>query len=148
MTFKASLLPQADGAGGTSTGQMLGSSTAGWKITKLNIPTASNGTTYGAGSANQVLMSNGSTVYWGTVSTADTKQNITLAATSKAFITAVTTTPTASAQGLAGVADTGVYLTATAGEISATDYSLNVSGAEKAYMKYNTTTNAIDFVFV
>ena len=74
MTFKASLLPQADGAGGTSTGQMLGSSTAGWKITKLNLPTTSGGTTYGPGSANQALLSNGSTVYWGTVNSSPTFQ--------------------------------------------------------------------------
>ena len=36
------------------------------KLTTLNLPTASNGTTYGPGSNGQVLKSNGSTVYWGT----------------------------------------------------------------------------------
>ena len=78
----------------------------------------------------------------------DTKQNITLATTSKAFITGVTTTPTSTAQALTGVADTGVYLTATAGEVSAVRHSFNSSGTEKAYITYNTTTNALDFVFV
>lgn len=78
----------------------------------------------------------------------DIKQNITLASTSKAFITGVVTTPTAAAQALEGVADTGVYLTAIAGELSAVRHSFNVSGTEKAYMIYNSTTNAIDFVFV
>ena len=78
----------------------------------------------------------------------DTKQNITLATTSKAFITGVTTTPTSSAQSLTGVADTGVYLTTTAGEISAVRHSYNISGVEKAYSFYNTATNAIDFIFV
>ncbi len=77
----------------------------------------------------------------------DTKQNVTLATTSKAYLTGVTTTPTSTAQALAGVADTGVYLTAIAGEISAVRHSFNVSGTEKAYMVFNSTTNAIDFIF-
>lgn len=77
----------------------------------------------------------------------DTKQNITLATTSKAYLTGVTTAPTSTAQALTGVADTGVYLTATAGEISAVRHSFNVSGTEKAYMMFNSTTNAIDFIF-
>lgn len=77
----------------------------------------------------------------------DTKQNITLATTSKAFITGVTTTPTSSAQALTGVADTGVYLTETAGELSAVRHSFNSSGTEKAYLTFNTTTNALDFIF-
>jgi hypothetical protein len=77
----------------------------------------------------------------------DTKQNITLATTSKAYLTGVTTAPTSTAQALAGVADTGVYLTTTAGEISAVRHSFNVSGTEKAYMMFNSTTNAIDFIF-
>ena len=77
----------------------------------------------------------------------DTKQNITLATTSKAFITGVTTTPTSSAQALTGVADTGVYLTATAGELSAVRHSFNSNGTEKAYITFNTTTNALDFIF-
>lgn len=77
----------------------------------------------------------------------DTKQNIILATTSKAFVTGVTTTPTSSAQALTGVADTGVYLTATAGELSAVRHSFNSNGTEKAYITFNTTTNALDFIF-
>lgn len=38
------------------------------KLKTLSIPTSSGGSTYGFGSAGQVLMSNGTTVYWGTVS--------------------------------------------------------------------------------
>lgn len=92
----------------------------------------------GVASYNMTMPSNPNT---------DIKQNITLATTSKAYLTGVTTTPTSSAQALTGVADTGVYLTATAGEISAVRHSFNVSGTEKAYMAYNNTTNAIDFIF-
>jgi hypothetical protein len=77
----------------------------------------------------------------------DIKQNITLATTSKAYLTGVTTAPTSTAQALTGVADTGVYLTTTAGEISAVRHSFNISGTEKAYMMFNSTTNAIDFIF-
>lgn len=78
----------------------------------------------------------------------DTKQNIVLDVDTKAFITGVTTTPTATVQALTGIADTGVYLTAAAGEISAVRHSWNVSGIEKAYTTYNSTTDAIDFIFV
>jgi len=46
------------------------------------------------------------------------------------------------------IGDTGVYLTTTAGELSAVRYSWNASGAEKAYTVYNTTDNSIDFIFI
>lgn len=92
----------------------------------------------GVASYNMTMPSNPNT---------DIKQNITLATTSKAYLTGVTTAPTSTAQALTGVADTGVYLTATAGEISAVRHSFNISGTEKAYMVFNSTTNAIDFIF-
>ena len=92
----------------------------------------------GVASYNMTMPSNPNT---------DIKQNITLATTSKAYLTGVTTAPTSTAQALTGVADTGVYLTTTAGEISAVRHSFNVSGTEKAYMVFNSTTNAIDFIF-
>ena len=34
----------------------------------LLVPTASNGTTYGAGSSGQVLTTNGTSIYWSTIS--------------------------------------------------------------------------------
>jgi len=73
----------------------------------------------------------------------DTKQNITLATTTKAFITGVSTTPTATAQALVGLADTGVYLTTTAGELNATQFKVN----EHCTMQYNSTKSSLDFVF-
>ena len=78
-----------------------------------------------------------------TVPWTDTKQNITLATTTKAFITGVSTTPTSTAQALAGLADTGVYLTTTAGELNATQYKVN----EHCTMKYNSTKSSLDFTF-
>lgn len=73
----------------------------------------------------------------------DTKQNITLATSTKAFITGVSTTPTSTAQALTGLADTGVYLTTTAGELNATQYKVN----EHCTMKYNSTKSSLDFTF-
>ena len=73
----------------------------------------------------------------------DTKQNITLATTTKAFITGVSTTPTGTPQALTGLADTGVYLTTTAGELNATQYKVN----EHCTMKYNSTKSSLDFTF-
>lgn len=52
----------------------------GVKTTKIQAPTAAGGTTYGAGSSGQALMSNGSTVYWGNVSTTLKFTNKTVAA--------------------------------------------------------------------
>lgn len=69
MTFKTNLLP------GTDNTWELGSSSLGWKITKINIPTASTGTiTYGPGTSGQVLRAAGGTdnrIYWGTISKSD-----------------------------------------------------------------------------
>lgn len=53
--------------------------TAGVYTNKVYIPTASGGSTYGLGSAGQVLTSNGSTVYWSTPSSSSsTSQYITI----------------------------------------------------------------------
>ena len=67
MTFKTNLIPHADNS------DELGSSSAGWKIQKLNLPTTSNGSTFGPGSNGQAILSNGTKIYWGTVSSTDTK---------------------------------------------------------------------------
>ena len=68
MTFKTNLLPNEDNKFD------LGSSSLGWKITKINIPTTSaqvsSSTEYGPGSSGQVLKSNGTTVYWGDIGNA------------------------------------------------------------------------------
>ena len=90
---------------------------------------------------SQITLPNGTTY-----DISDTKVNV-QANTSKAYLLGTTTAPTSSAQSVTSVANTGVYLTATAGEISAVRHSLNVSGTEKAYIVFNSTTNAIDFIF-
>lgn len=50
----------------------------------------------------------------------DTKVNVTLATTTKAYLLGTSTTPTSTAQAVTSVADTGVYLTTTAGHLQAT----------------------------
>ena len=41
------------------------------QLTTLNIPTASNGTTYGPGTSGQALVTNGTSAYWKTITIAD-----------------------------------------------------------------------------
>ncbi len=77
----------------------------------------------------------------------DTLQNITLATTTKAYLTGITTTPTATPTAMAAIADTGIYTTTTAGELSAVRHSWNVEGVEKAHTIYNATDDTIDFIF-
>ena len=117
-----------------------------------NVKKAVNGTSKGSSTQPTYIDANGvptaidytieSNVPSGAVFT-DTKQNITLATTTKAFITGVSTTPTGTAQALTGLADTGVYLTTTAGELNATQYKVN----EHCTMKYNSTKSSLDFTF-
>lgn len=75
----------------------------------------------------------------------DTKQNVTLNTSSKAYITGVTTTPTATAQALAGIADTGIYLDTTPGRLTAAEFNATrpmVISAGKNYSN-GTTSNII-----
>lgn len=58
---------------------------------------------------------------WATPTDTDTKVNVTLATTTKAYLLGTSTTPTATAQGVTSVADTGVYLDTTAGGLCATN---------------------------
>ena len=51
----------------------------------------------------------------------DTKVNVTLATTTKAYLLGTSTTPTATAQAVTSLADTGVYLDTTAGGLCATN---------------------------
>ena len=43
------------------------------QLTALKAPTSAGGSTYGAGTSGQALMTNGNSIYWGTISTTDTK---------------------------------------------------------------------------
>lgn len=71
---------------------------------------------------------------WGTP--VDTKVNVTLATTTKAYLIGVSTAPTSTAQALTTVSDTGVYLDTTAGKLVATTFSGDLNGT------INTATTA------
>ena len=81
---------------------------------------------------------------------ADTASKISakLATTIKTYLLGTLTAITTTAANVDITGDTGVYLTTTAGELSATRHSWNVSGTEKAYTVYNTTDDSIDFIFI
>ncbi len=46
------------------------------QITSLSAPTASGGTTYGAGTSGQALMTNGTSIYWGTIPAPDLSSKV------------------------------------------------------------------------
>ena len=74
----------------------------------------------------------------------------TLATSTKAYLLGTSTTLAATAANVSMIGDTGVYLTTTAGELSALRYSIHDTSStpvEKAYMIWNNTTEAIDFIF-
>lgn len=58
----------------------------------------------------------------------DTKVNVTLGTTTKAYLLGTSTTPTSTATGVTAIADTGVYLDTTAGKLTATTFAGSLSG--------------------
>lgn len=79
----------------------------------------------GAGKQSSFLRGDGT---WATPTNTDTKVNVTLATTTKAYILGVSTTPTSTAKALTAVSDTGVYLDTTAGKLTATSFAGSGSG--------------------
>ena len=55
----------------------------------------------------------------------DTKVNVTLGTTTKAYLLGTSTTPTSTAAGVTAIADTGVYLDTTAGKLTAGSFAGN-----------------------
>jgi len=111
------------------------------KITKTVGTTTSDVVQFVAGNAITLTGAAGKL----TIASTDEKVKHTLANTTKFYITG-TTSSTTNTSG--DDFDIGVYVTTTAGEISAVRHSYNASGLEKAYTRYNTTTDAIDFIFI
>lgn len=75
----------------------------------------------------------------------DTKVNVTLATTSKAYLLATTTTPTSTAAAVTSVADTGVYLGTAAGSLYVTSlYENGTSLASKYAAKSHTHSQYYD----
>lgn len=65
---------------------------------------------------------------WAVPTNTDTKVNVTLATTTKAYLLGTSTAPTTTATGVSAVADTGVYLDTTAGKLTATSFSGSGAG--------------------
>ena len=82
----------------------------------------------------------------------NTLMNYTLAATTRAYLMGSQNEPTTTTTARAAHGDKGVYLSATAGQLSAVSFSFNnatysSASVEKAYMQWNSTDNSIDFIF-
>ena len=84
---------------------------------------------------------------YGTADYATTVRAI-LSNTEKLYVLGTTTTLSSTGQNVSVKGDSGVYMTTTAGEISAVRHSWNTGGTEKAYSYWNTSTESIDFIFV
>ena len=75
----------------------------------------------------------------------DTKVNVTLGTTTKAYLLGTSTTPTNKATGVTAISDTGVYLDTTAGQLVANTFKGNLSGTatkatqDSAGQQINTT---------
>lgn len=74
----------------------------------------------------------------------DTKVNVTLGTTTKAYLLGTSTTPTSTATGVTAISDTGVYLDTTAGKLTATTFNGALSGnADTATEFHDNTTVAL-----
>ena len=115
-----------------------GSGTSGY-LTKWNgTHTITNGPQLGS-STTTYLRNDG---FWATPT--DTKVNVTLATTSKAYLLGTTTTPTGTAAGVTSVADTGVYLTTTAGELCATKF---MTSGKNGYYTHDSNNTKYPLVY-
>ena len=77
----------------------------------------------------------------------DTKMNVKLGTTTKAYLVGVSTTPTSTTQALTGISDTGVYLDTTAGRLTATSFKGALVGNADTATKLQTarTINGTNF---
>lgn len=91
--------------------------------TILNTGTTSFTQTLSSGTKIGTIKINGTNTDLYCQTNTDTKVNVTLGTTTKAYLLATSTTPTSTAQGVTSIADTGVYLGTTAGELVATKIS-------------------------
>ena len=79
---------------------------------------------------------------YATASNTDTKVNVTLGTTTKAYLLGTSTTPTSTASGVTAISDTGVYLDTTAGRLTATSFAGNVENGTLAAANAVVVTNA------
>lgn len=107
------------------------------KVTTITVPA---GTTYDIGAKYDIDGNEISSTYAKKSDLSDTKVKNTLANTTKFYVTGTESATTNTGE---QDFDTGVYVTATAGELNATQYKVS----EAATIKWNATDKCIDFVF-
>lgn len=134
VTITGNLLPEANNT------RNLGSSSVKWANVYATIFT---GNLTGNVTGN-VSGSSGSCT--GNASTAS-KIAAKLASTTKTFLLGTSTTITGTAANVDLIGDTGVYLTTTAGQLSAKSYSINDGTNEKVRLAWNATDQSLDFIF-
>ena len=93
-----------------------------------SVVTASTSTVSGATTIKSIKINNTNYNIYDSGNT-DTKVNVKLATTTKAYLLATTTTPTSSAQAVTSVGDTGVYLTTSDGGLHATTFEGSLNGS-------------------
>lgn len=76
-----------------------------------------------------------------TVTNSDSKQNVVLNQTTKAYITAVTATPTSTPQALTAIADTDVYLDTTSGQLAAKSFKITGTSNSSNTLTSDATNN-------
>ena len=100
-----------------------------------------------SGTTGKIVKSSGFTIGKSVPSNAlftdtNTKVNVTLATTSKAYLIGVTSTPTSTTTAMTAVSDTGVYLDTTAGQLVATTFkgALDGNASSATYATYARVT--------
>ena len=103
--------------------------------------------TIDSASTDWVLTNNNGSIGWyklpaNAFNNDNTKVNVTLATTTKAYLLGTSSTPTSTATGVTAVADTGVYLDTTAGTLTATTFKGALSGNADSATKADALTTA------
>lgn len=98
---------------------------------------------------NQTIIYNDNDLYFTphsdtTPTITDEKVLNTLSTSTKYYITGTNNAETSTGT---QIFDSGVYVTATGGQLSAQRYSFNANGVQKASIIYNSAINSLDFVF-
>lgn len=116
------------------------------KIDKISAPTSSNGSTFGAGSAGQILRSNGTKVYWANGAGVDQAGSTTANWRKLLMHTTSDSASTAAVTSTTGTAYAALDISAqpSTGSIRANIYNVK----DKCNIQWNATTESIDFVFV
>lgn len=107
-----------------------------------------------AAGSNMTITSNANGVitFDSSYTNTDTLMNYTLGATARAYLMGSQNAPTSTTTARASHGDMGVYLSSTAGQLSAKSLSLNdgtasASSVEKIWMQWNSTDQSLDFIF-